>query len=106
MTEPLYYFTVAELSEHVRSKNISPVQIVEACLARIEALNSRLNAFITVFADESRKLAREAEKDIEAGRLRGPLQDSVMSPSIPTRLARAGSRPHAAVSLASKARTG
>jgi aspartyl-tRNA(Asn)/glutamyl-tRNA(Gln) amidotransferase subunit A len=73
MTAPLYYFTVAELSEQVRSKNISPVQILEACLSRIEALNPRLNAFITVFATESRKLAREAEKDIEAGRSRGPL---------------------------------
>src|SRR5262245_42974974 len=73
MTEPLYYFTVAELSEQVRSKNISPVQIVEACLARIEGLNPRLNAFISIFANESRKLAREAEREIEAGRLRGPL---------------------------------
>jgi aspartyl-tRNA(Asn)/glutamyl-tRNA(Gln) amidotransferase subunit A len=73
MTEPLYYYSVAELSEQVRSKNISPVQILEACLSRIEALNPRLNAFITVFATESRKLAREAEKEIEAGRSRGPL---------------------------------
>jgi hypothetical protein len=73
MTAPLYYFTVAELSEQVRSKDISPVQILEACLSRIEALNPRLNAFITVLATESRKLAREAEKEIEAGRSRGPL---------------------------------
>jgi Asp-tRNA(Asn)/Glu-tRNA(Gln) amidotransferase A subunit family amidase len=54
MAEPLYYYGVAELSEQVRSKNISPVQILEACLSRIEALNPRLNAFITVFATESR----------------------------------------------------
>ena len=73
MTAPLYYFTIAELSEQVRSRNISPVQILEACLSRIEALNPRLNAFITVFATEPRKLAREAEKEIEAGRSRGPL---------------------------------
>ena len=73
MAEPLYYYGVAELSEQVRSKNISPVQILEACLSRIEALNPRLNAFITVFATESRKLAREAEKEIEAGRWGGPL---------------------------------
>src|SRR5215475_11366422 len=73
MAEPLYYYSVVELSEQVRSKNISPVQILEACLSRIEALNPRLNAFITVFATESRKLAREAEKAIAAGRSRGPL---------------------------------
>jgi aspartyl-tRNA(Asn)/glutamyl-tRNA(Gln) amidotransferase subunit A len=73
MAEPLYYYSVAELSEQVRSKTISPVQILEACLSRIEALNPRLNAFITIFATESRKLARQAEQEIEAGRSRGPL---------------------------------
>jgi aspartyl-tRNA(Asn)/glutamyl-tRNA(Gln) amidotransferase subunit A len=49
------------------------VDIVDACLARIEELNPRLNAFIIVLHQQAREQAREADSDIKAGRWRGPL---------------------------------
>jgi aspartyl-tRNA(Asn)/glutamyl-tRNA(Gln) amidotransferase subunit A len=73
MANPLYYQTLTELSQHVRTGKVSVVEIVDACLARIDALNPRLNAFITVFADEARQLARNRATEIRAGRYLGPL---------------------------------
>src|SRR5580765_6615520 len=52
---------------------MSPVDIVDGCLARIETLNQRLNAFITVLSDEAREHAKAAEAEIKAGKWRGPL---------------------------------
>jgi len=37
MTEPLHYLTVAELSERVRTRSIFPVELVDACLERIQS---------------------------------------------------------------------
>jgi aspartyl-tRNA(Asn)/glutamyl-tRNA(Gln) amidotransferase subunit A len=49
------------------------VEVVETCLKRIEELNPRLNAFITVLADRALEQARVAEAEIKAGKWRGPL---------------------------------
>ena len=52
------------LAEQVRKRRISPVEIVEETLARIEQLNPRLNVFITVFGDQARQAARRAERRV------------------------------------------
>src|SRR5262245_3023569 len=65
--------TIEELHGRVRARTISPVEIVEAALARVADLNPRLNAFITVLDDQARAQAKDAERDIRAGRWRGPL---------------------------------
>jgi len=70
---PLYYESVGELSRRIHEQTVSPVEVVEACLKQIERLNPRLNAFITVLADDARAQARAAEAEIKAGRARGPL---------------------------------
>jgi aspartyl-tRNA(Asn)/glutamyl-tRNA(Gln) amidotransferase subunit A len=67
------YASIDELSAQIRDRTVSPVAIVDACLARIDALNPRLNAFITVMADKVRIAAQTAHREIEAGRWRGPL---------------------------------
>jgi aspartyl-tRNA(Asn)/glutamyl-tRNA(Gln) amidotransferase subunit A len=67
------YVALSEVSTQIRERVLSPVSVVDACLARIEALNPRLNAFITVTADGARAAARTAESEINAGRWRGPL---------------------------------
>jgi aspartyl-tRNA(Asn)/glutamyl-tRNA(Gln) amidotransferase subunit A len=64
---------LAEVSELVRARKLSPVELTQACLARIEALNSELNAFITVTADMALAQARAAEAGIQRGEWRGPL---------------------------------
>lgn len=51
-----------ELAELIRKRRISPVDVVEETLARIERLNPRFNAFIAVFGDEARQAARKAEQ--------------------------------------------
>ena len=62
-----------ELSGSIRSRVLSPVEVVEAHLGRIEALNPKINAFTTVCAEEARAAAREAEAEIARGHHRGPL---------------------------------
>jgi aspartyl-tRNA(Asn)/glutamyl-tRNA(Gln) amidotransferase subunit A len=69
----LYYLSLEELSNQLRDQKVSPVEVVDACLARIEELNPKVNAMITVLADEARAEALEAEKEIKAGKYRGPL---------------------------------
>jgi aspartyl-tRNA(Asn)/glutamyl-tRNA(Gln) amidotransferase subunit A len=65
--------TIEAAAEAIRAREISPVSLLEACLARIATLEPRLNAFITVTADLAREQAREAEREIQAGRYKGPL---------------------------------
>ena len=57
----------------LRRRKISPVELLDAVLERIERLNPELNAFITVAAEHARADARRAEREIARGRHRGPL---------------------------------
>jgi len=65
--------TIAELSQRIRRKEISPVSIVGECLTTIEKLNPQLNAFITVMAESALAEAHAAEEEITRGAWRGPL---------------------------------
>jgi aspartyl-tRNA(Asn)/glutamyl-tRNA(Gln) amidotransferase subunit A len=60
--------SINELSTKLRERTLSAVAVVDACLARIEALNPRLNAFITVMTEAARADAAAADLEIEAGR--------------------------------------
>ncbi len=57
----------------LRRRKISPVELLDAVLERIERLNPELNAFITVAAQQARADARRAEREIARGKYRGPL---------------------------------
>ncbi|MGQ9508126.1 MAG: amidase [Thermodesulfobacteriota bacterium] len=72
-SKPLYYFSVTELSRLIQKKEISPVEVVEAHLIRIESLEPKLNSFITLLSEEARKAAKQAEKEIHEGKSKGPL---------------------------------
>ena len=63
---------VAALAEKIRAKTLSPVEITEAYLERIDAHQERLLAYITVTADDAREAARKAESEIMGGNWRGP----------------------------------
>jgi len=65
--------TISDLAPRLRQKEISPVDVTRDCLSRIENLNPRLNAFITVMAESALNEARIAETEILQGRWRGPL---------------------------------
>src|ERR1044071_2062984 len=65
--------SIAEASDLLRRKQVSPVDLTTSCLTRIEQLNPTLNAFITVMHDSALDQARRAEAEISAGNWRGPL---------------------------------
>jgi Asp-tRNA(Asn)/Glu-tRNA(Gln) amidotransferase A subunit family amidase len=69
----LCFTSASELGSRIYDRQLSPVEVVEAVLARIDALDSRLNAFCTPAAESARADAREAERRALAGELRGPL---------------------------------
>lgn len=73
MTSDPARLPIAAAADLVRRRVVSPVELTRACLARIEAVDSRLNAFITVTTDEALGAARQAESAIAAGRYLGPL---------------------------------
>jgi aspartyl-tRNA(Asn)/glutamyl-tRNA(Gln) amidotransferase subunit A len=64
---------LSEASRLVRQKKISPVELTQACLERIDSLNPTLNAFITVTAESALTAARSAETQIARGGWKGPL---------------------------------
>lgn len=69
----LEWLTLEEAAGMVRRKQVSPVDLTRACLRRIEALNPRLNAFITVTGEQALNQARTLEAEAQRGRIRGPL---------------------------------
>ena len=64
---------LSEASRAVQKKEVSPVELTRACLARIERLNPKLNAFITVTDTSALEEARKAEAEIARGEWKGPL---------------------------------
>jgi aspartyl-tRNA(Asn)/glutamyl-tRNA(Gln) amidotransferase subunit A len=64
---------LAEVSKAVQKKEVSPVELTRACLERIEQLNPKLNAFITVTEGSALEEARKAEAEITRGEWKGPL---------------------------------
>ncbi len=71
--DALCYLSAPELSEKIQAKALSPVEVTEAFLRRIEALNDKYLAFLTVTGDWAMDAARQAEAEIAAGRSLGPL---------------------------------
>ena len=69
----LCFLTVAEAGRLFRRREVSPVEVVRALLERIEALNGRLNIYITVLAEGALQQAQEAEEDFRRGERLGPL---------------------------------
>src|SRR6266849_4115242 len=69
----LHFLSISDLSELIRTKKLSPVEVTRAILDRIEKLNPGLNAYITVTRDLAMKSAQEAESEIQQKKWRGPL---------------------------------
>src|SRR5215470_2066367 len=69
----LCFTPATELARLIRAREVSPIEIADAVLARIERLNPRLNAFVTVTADLAREQAKAAEARALRGELIGPL---------------------------------
>jgi aspartyl-tRNA(Asn)/glutamyl-tRNA(Gln) amidotransferase subunit A len=73
MDADLHVLTAVEAAELIAARSLSPVELIESCLARIAALDGRLNSFVTVTWERARRDARKAEAEIAASGPRGPL---------------------------------
>src|SRR5262249_56844018 len=73
MIDDLSYLSACELAGLIRSRRVSPVELMRHTLARIERAQPVLNAFITVCAEPALAAARDAEAAIVRGEWRGPL---------------------------------
>src|SRR5438270_6728638 len=70
---PLHWTGAAELADAFETRALSPVELLDVLLRRIDHLDPVLNAFTRQDVDGARIAAREAEREIAAGRRRGPL---------------------------------
>jgi len=74
MTTPRSFSTISEAARDIRSKKLSPVELVESHLGRIASLEPRLNAFVHLDADRARAQARAAETAVSVSEPPGPLR--------------------------------
>ncbi len=72
-TTELCFLSIKELAPRIRAREVSPVEVVEALLSRIEQHNDHLIAYLYVDGDHARAAARAAEAEIGSGGYRGPL---------------------------------
>ncbi|MCC7107244.1 MAG: amidase [Chloroflexi bacterium] len=73
MSRELAFATIAELAPRLAAREISPVEVVRAAVEQAERVQPRINCFISLLPDHAMAAAREAEREIMAGRYRGPL---------------------------------
>jgi aspartyl-tRNA(Asn)/glutamyl-tRNA(Gln) amidotransferase subunit A len=69
----LHWLTIADAARLIESRRLSPLELTDALLARIDALDTQLNAFLLPTPEKAREQAKVAEREIMAGRYRGPL---------------------------------
>ncbi len=72
-TNDIAFMSATELGSAIKSKEVSPVEAVEAYLDRIERIDPQVNSYITVCAEQARGEALQAEAEIRRGEYRGPL---------------------------------
>ena len=71
--EDLTTLTLTEASVRIRARSVTSVQLTQALLARIATYNPKVNAYITVMAEEALAQARTLDAEAAQGRFRGPL---------------------------------
>ena len=71
--QDLVKMSIAQVAELIASSQVSPLDLVDATLARIDEMDGTINSYITVLGEQARQAAREAEREIRAGRYLGPL---------------------------------
>lgn len=87
----LAFLSINEVARLLERKKVSPPEVINDVLDRIQDLNGRLNAYVYVNPEEVRKSAQKAEYEIVHGRYRGPLhgipialKDNILTTGIPT----------------------
>ncbi len=73
LSEDILFSSITELGRKIRRREISPMELTEAYLDRLERIGPKLNAVVTVTRELALEQARTAEREIRAGKYRGPL---------------------------------
>lgn len=91
ITKPLNELTIMEAATWIKNKTISPVELTESYLTRIERVEPAVQAFVTVTAEQALQAARESERKLMNGNYLGPLhgipygaKDIIHTAGIPT----------------------
>jgi amidase len=73
MTDQIHYLSLLQISDLIRTRRLSCVEVCEHSLARIRDLDGALRSFVRVLPDEALATARQADREIAGGLRRGPL---------------------------------
>jgi aspartyl-tRNA(Asn)/glutamyl-tRNA(Gln) amidotransferase subunit A len=73
LPDEIFFSSIVELAAQIRARRVSPVELAEGYLARLETVGKRLGAVATVMRETALREAREAEREIRRGKYRGPL---------------------------------
>ncbi|MCH9039440.1 MAG: amidase [Chloroflexi bacterium] len=71
--EPLHFQTITQLAKRLKSREISPVEVTEHMLKRIDELDGHHKSYATLMAESARTQAKNAEAEISSGNYKGPL---------------------------------
>ena len=72
-TAELGFMTIAEAAQRIEEKELSPVELTTALIRRAETLDPQINAYLLLIGERALDQARVAEREIAAGRYRGPM---------------------------------
>src|SRR4051812_24652435 len=72
-TQPLHYLDATALAELIRTKQITSREVVQAHLDRIQSVNPKINAIVTLLAEEALQRADAADRAVASGAELGPL---------------------------------
>jgi len=73
IVKELSFVSATKLAEMIRNREVTPVEVVDHYLGRIDSINPSINAFCTVVAEQAREEAKRAEKKVISGEKLGPL---------------------------------
>jgi amidase len=73
MSDELWRWDAARLARAIRTRGVSSKEAVAACLARLEAVNPRVNAVVETLAEEALTLAEQADRELARDNPTGPL---------------------------------
>ncbi|MDA0279158.1 MAG: amidase [Proteobacteria bacterium] len=73
VSHPIHYCSLSSAADAIRDGQISPVELTEILLARIDSIDGKLMSYATVMAEQALEAARKAEQEIRAGNYKGPL---------------------------------
>jgi aspartyl-tRNA(Asn)/glutamyl-tRNA(Gln) amidotransferase subunit A len=73
MDAELFHLSAGEAGRLLQARKLSPVELLDAFLSRIDAVDDRVKSYLLIMADSARTQAMQAEQDIMAGRYRGPM---------------------------------